>query len=64
MDLTETGHADVDRLVQDRVKWRTSVNTVVNLWGPYKMKNFSISRRIINSQEGFCSIDNDNERNS
>jgi hypothetical protein len=36
MDLKETGWGAMDRinLSQDRDKWRTLVNTVMNLWVP------------------------------
>jgi hypothetical protein len=52
MNLTETGHAVVNCLVQDRVYWRLPVNTALNLWGPNKMENFSTTRRITNSHDG------------
>jgi hypothetical protein len=44
MDLRNIGWEDADRinLVQDRVQWRVLVNTVVNIWVPYKAGNFLI----------------------
>jgi hypothetical protein len=42
MGFKETGREDVDwiNLGKDKAQWQAVVNTVMDLWVPYKMGNF------------------------
>jgi len=45
MDLQEVGCEGIDwiDLALDRDRWRTLINTVMNLWVPYNVGNFLTS---------------------
>jgi hypothetical protein len=43
MDLMEIGWEHVEWIHQDKDQWGALVNTVMNLWVPYKVGNFLTS---------------------
>jgi hypothetical protein len=47
------------RLAQNIDRWRAFVNTVINLQEVHKRQNFSITNRLLASQEELCSMELD-----